>query len=401
LASLFQRWRRGLPLSPRDFLYLREQARQARPGYLAPQPMLLLADLLGPHLVPLGTDFLRYYQLAPPRVTAAFQAGLAFAVSMASPEVLAATNHLDSPWTEHLVAVVRGWAWLYLQIGYLDTQALDDEAFRVLFEREWGRLQPFRGSCYDFRVIPRLSHDDFVRYQQLPRGNREIRRALSTYLAHQAKESPHLFKPWFPLAVDLAFGRRLRQMYAPLVEAVTREALQNLGATGTDRARLQTDLRAELWQVYDRSWTGFQFYWNYPSKERPFGDRGFVGFAESPRARELFDQLMAALGRPERSRDLSEIAFAHYINQRLRGWVARRYPPDPRPITTLSLEEPQGLDGLCMHEQSWNYVWPGLRRSRHSRHQSGEARQPLELWHPTKDSEPSQCWGTGRSLVRR
>jgi hypothetical protein len=94
----------------------------------------------------------------------------------------------------HLLDTTRTFLHGLLQLRYLELDALDDKSFRETFEREWQRLLEFRGLFFDFRVIPKLSWDDFVRYQELPRGDASIRQALSCYVTHQALVYPHLLK---------------------------------------------------------------------------------------------------------------------------------------------------------------------------------------------------------------
>jgi hypothetical protein len=342
LGSIFHRWRRGLPVSPGDFLAIRERAIQAPEGMVVPRPVVLVLDILYPQMERLCLDFVSYYGVPTKQFTPALHRGIILAVATANPYVLEGTlsQGYGADWIRHVVDVVRGWIWWDLKLGFLDTGALTDQQFREVFEREWEALQPYRGTLYDFRVIPKLAITDFVRYSELPRGKRIIRRSISTWMTHQERAYPHFSRPWVANFADLAFGRRIRQMYTPLVEMIADRVLENEGVRGARRPQMRSDVVRHVWEVYEFAWKRFQFYWNYPGRRRPFGFQGLVGFAESPEAQRLFNALVEDLGLDYRSTDLVEVGFALYISRNLYAWLQRHYPKERRRDRTVSLDQP-------------------------------------------------------------
>lgn len=339
LASIYLRWVRGLRVTENDFLAIRARTVRGVDEDLAHEPLALLADILGDHLVRVTDDFATYYRLPDEQVLEQMSAAVAFAVKTAFPLVLSGTTRQGADWVRHLLDVTILRMWQQLVRRQLDTRHLDDPQFRVLFEREWEDLLRYQGNLYDFRVVPKLSYSDFVRYQGLPKGKPEIRAAISVYMTHQARAYPHFLKAWFGEVVEQQLGRRLRTMYTPLVEAVVDEALRNLHARGEAVTRMRADLLAEVWEEYDRNWQRFRFYWVHLRKRRPFGYYGLVDFIGNRRAQERFDQLMAGLGLEYRSHDVMEVGFALYLDRQLRRWSRKRYPPDPIPAPEQSLDE--------------------------------------------------------------
>jgi DNA-binding transcriptional MerR regulator len=344
-ASIFERWRRGLAVTDADFLAVRARALEASGetagAEIVPAVLLLLTDIMLPLTVRLWQDYTTYYELDSREVLAGVFRAFQFAVRISGPEVIAASTEQGSDFARHIVDITRHTVWVDLRIAYLDTSSMGDDEFRKLFEREWGRLVPYRDVLYDFRVIPRLPLDAFVRYNRLPRGDRKIRRIVSNYLVHQAKEYPHIFKPWidFTAFCNRVFFSRLQEIYELLVRKAARRAVS--GQRTADRhlpeAVLQ-DMLTEAERKFREDLAGFEFHFDYPGRKRPLGSYGLLGFAENPEARRLFDEMMRTLRMPYTSNDLAEIGFAHCIERRLTWWVAQMSPAEPYHPECLSLD---------------------------------------------------------------
>lgn len=205
-------------------------------------------------------DFTAYYGKKGEDVTAAMHQALAFAVWVTLPEILEGSTQQGSDFARHAMDVVKYRTWLSMEIGYADMMSLDDGTFREQFEREWEVLKGYKDELYGFRVVPKLSFEALERYQKLPRGNREIRRTISEYLSHQAKEYPHLAKPWIKDFTNLAFERRLRRTYAPLVEKIAREACdrQSEGKQPLPE-QVRSAILKDAWEAYDAAWGEYRF----------------------------------------------------------------------------------------------------------------------------------------------
>lgn len=238
--------------------------------------------------------------------------------------------------------------------SYLPTRHLDDASFRRVFEKCWPELMQFRGVKFDFRVVPTLSPQDFVRYQKLPRGDKDIRAMISSYIVHQATAYPHLLEPVVPDLIRRVYRERIREMYTLLVQKVVKRVLAGLGVTRAEAKRLKAGVTRQAWEAYDEAVREFRFHVPYSGRPSPWGLLGILGLAESEQERESFDAFLrsemaiqlglANSGEDLRSTDFTPIVFAHYLNERLASWWRRAYPPTPREAPTESLDRPAYRD---------------------------------------------------------
>jgi hypothetical protein len=144
----------------------------------------------------------------------------------ASPKHVLDVTAIGGDWHRYMIDMTRVHLWSLLELKFLDLSDLDDKAFRRKFEEEWEILSGFRGWNFDFRVIPKLSWDDFVRYQRLPYGKAIIRSTLSCYMAHQAFVYPHLLKWVF------IFGEiHTKLSKCPVIYSIMRRCTPNLSAS--------------------------------------------------------------------------------------------------------------------------------------------------------------------------
>lgn len=291
-----------------------------------------------------------------------------YVVYTALPVLIEANTKQGSDWSRLLIDQIRFMLWGLHRCKHIDFSGKSDSEFRRLFEQEWRELLQYQDGFYGFRVIPNISIQDMVRYQNTPHGDAIIRRAISAYLTHQATEYPHWIKPLSGKFTEVAFERRIRECYRPLVESLADEAMENLTAaerskasnhhTSTNWQKMRNDVLEQLWQQYEAARDDYQFYWNAPGRQRPLGKIGFVGLQDVP-IKEKLDALMEQQGLPFRTRDISEVAFAHFIRERLRNWVESVYPADRPHYREVSLDSEQSGNGRPLQEvlsgqSSWN-----------------------------------------------
>jgi hypothetical protein len=328
----------------------------------------------------LHTDFLIYYALDAERVAYALQDAFNQALAVSTPEIVNQMAEQGADWMRHLLDTTRTCLYGLLQLRYLQLDAVDDKSFREIFEREWRQLQEFRGLFFDFRVIPKLSWDDFVRYQELPRGDASIRQALSCYVTHQALVYPHLLKlkvipdradDGARLFTEVAFLRRLRAMYAPLIHRTVAQAARNMGLEAHHTQEREA-IRAQAQEAFDVFVQEFDFYWRPDGQASPLQQSGVLGLNEDEAMRRELDFLLQQRGLKMRTRDMAVYAFAHYIQQKMRRWVQSHYPADPPAEPTV------GLDSVSLRSRGKFSGPPGLGESKESGEpEESEENEPL------------------------
>ena len=264
-------------------------------------------------------------------------------------------------WGTHLFDLVRLRLWVNLVRLYFPTDVLDDENFRIFFEEHWKALLHYRGVRFDFRIVPGLSPDAFVRYQKLPYGDRTIRNIVSSYIVHQATAYPHLSSPLLPDLVRPVYLGRLREMYAPAVQKAVKQVLAGLtrrpevtrAQARAEAKKLEPEVTRQAWDAYAEAVTGFRFHVPYSGHPSPLGLFGVLGLAESPADRESFDAFLKEggagnagpwWGRGKRyaskARTSLPVLFSRYLNSRLYAWRQRICPPEARTVSVESLDRP-------------------------------------------------------------
>jgi hypothetical protein len=349
IASVFHRWRRGIIPSDADFLLLRERALHADHFMKGDAPIFMIRDILHEPQSLMAQDYIAYY-LRPSNaphdiynslrhVTEVELSALGLVVYNAWPLLIAENARMGSEWSRFVLDQVKLLLWHLLGCKHPDLSSLSDRDFRQRFEKEWKELLQYQDSFYGFRIIPKLSLKDMERYQALKHGNPEIRRAISIYITHQATEYPHLFKPYAPNITEVAYERRLRRLYDPLINAIVNQALNNIEATYQDRKRLRPDVLKQVEEVFLNARQNFSFYWEKSGQQRPAGKQGLVGFPQNSKDQAAIDELLKQRGIPFTSRDFMEVSFATYIRQQLRSWLNRTYGPDKPAETPFSLQQ--------------------------------------------------------------
>jgi len=347
-ASIFHCWRRGKPPHNEDYLYLHGLAYDANTRDEA--AYFLITDILNEVCVHWAGDVLVYYfdthdtspyfPVRSSKVWEIVNAATSMAVRCCGRALVEnyAGHTSGADWTRLLIDQMRLSTWGALQLQHLDFSGLSDEEFRIRFEEEWSRLLHFPDLFYGFRVLPRVGLDDFVRYSLLPHGDANIRGQISNYLMHQWSEYPHLGQLLSPLFADMAFGKRLKKIYEPLVEKVVSEALKNSQIpSGDERARAEIEVQVR--EVFEAAMKKFRFY-GPRKKKRLWGKIGMIGLPQTPELRRYFDERakksgLQNEGNPLTLSDVSEVGFAYYIDLKLRVWLARNYPPEPAPCEVV------------------------------------------------------------------
>ena len=341
-ASLLARWQFGKAIDEADFLWLRERMPSPHADRYDGSFWFVLELCFG-LFQQLGNDFSRYYDLDLTQVMPVMREAFGWAMAMSTPDTVQACVARGGDWTVCVLDLTKMKAWQTLAVGYLDfldAGLTDDDIFRVCFEVEWRRLMDFRGERYDFRVIPKLSFEHVVRYQELPQGNPTIRRMVSAYLVHQSLVYPHVFDVSFPAFREVAFDRRIRQIYEPLLQGITSKAWCHLGLRVPQRQE-RADVRTQIEAAFDDFLNEFDFFPDAPPQLR---GRGVLGLNEDPAWQQWIDQVLAEMGFGMRTADLSATPFAHYIQQKLRFWLQEHYP-DEREWESSESDSLIGPDG--------------------------------------------------------
>ncbi len=414
----------GGQVNAADFLLLRQLALDHPDGSRSPS-MVLLSDLLAANLAEIHADFVSYYGLDPQAVMYQMVMAFQWAVQGSTPEVIAAAAERGVDWGIHICEVVKITVWVSLYSRYLDTDALDDHAFRALFEAEWARLMPYRGLRYNFRVVPRLSLNAFVRYQELRRGNSVIRQIISSYLAHEGKHHPHFIEHWAPLFGEVAFARRLRRIYEPLIRLTARHALDNIEASGADRERLLPDMLEQVRDAFDKAWEAFEFHVAYRGQPSPWGRRGILGLAEDPGFRETFDNYLQNEGAEELglvplsngaagegasvdagtgdgpvlvSTDLTPVLFSVFLRRRLIGWLQSTYPRARQQARTQNLEHSLEALGTKVSHPGRSRLGDHHSDAHHSGDHHPDDRSP-EDDSPAEATTDASGWNMGDNAI--
>lgn len=360
-AAIHERALLGQPVSRADFLYLQAHVSQ-EPNNLYHPSFLLICNILEEALYRIRQDFIHFYGLSPLEVTASAALCLLWGIVHTTPNILDASETIGLDWGSHLMELIRQLMWMHLLGGYKPTKHLDDAAFRLMFEQRWPELLQFRGPKFDFRVVPTFSPEDFVRYQKLPHGDKDIRAMISSYIVHQATAYPHLLEPVVPDLIRGVYRARMREMYTPLVRKVVARILAGLGGTRGEAKRIKADVTQQAWDAYDEAVKKFVFHVPYAGGKPRWGLLGILGLAESARERESFDAFLrtgaaeqlglAGPGEQVQSTDFTPIVFAHFLNERLETWWRKAYPPVPREAPLESLDRPAygGTEGPSLGE---------------------------------------------------
>ncbi len=371
VASLFHCWRRGKPPTNDNYLYLRSLVWEQQPQ--DERAYHFLADILNEVCAHWSGAVLTYYFGIPDtspefftrstHVTEIVASSVSMAIMASGGEMVDQYALLKpgADWTRLLMDQVRLATRDALGLKNLDFSHLNDEDFRLRFEAEWVFLLQFQDLFYGFRVIPRMGLDDFVRYSLLPHADRNIRGQISDYFVHQSSEYPQLGQLFGPNFVAAAFGKRLKQIYRPLIEKAARLVSKNSQIPASD-VRARADIETQIWQVFEGATQKFRFY--VPRKKaRLCGKIGLLGLPQTPEQRSYFERRAKERGlfhnfEPLTLSDLTEVGFAHYIELKLQAWVTRNYPPEPRArevvgnalIENASSPVPNGVESWLGHD---------------------------------------------------
>jgi hypothetical protein len=378
MASIFLRWRRGIIPSDSDFLQIREQA--LHPDYFGTtdEPVYFLVDILGEPLAQMASDYVSYYltrrgELLPGQLITTLpfglvlllQAALGRVILHAAPEAIHENATIGSEWSRFVLEHMRQMLFKFLDCHQLDLTSRPDQEFRRTFEKEWKILLAYQDSLYGFRVIPKLSLEDMMRYQQLKKGDPQIRRTISTYITHQATEYPHLLHPYAPELAEKDYESLLRRMYDPLIQTTVRQALKNSSVLHENRQQIRADLLKEVEEQFQQARQAFSFYWEKAVKERPLGKIGFLSYPQTSEGQKELDALLQQRTLPYTSRDFMEVSFATYIRQRLRSWLESTYPADKQTDNEISIQQaPTDSDRALEEELSQeDGVWNEARHT--------------------------------------
>lgn len=343
MASIFHRWRRGQVPTNEDYLLLRFVAYDADPPHEEAYHFIL--DILSEPCSQWIVDVLAYYygitQEAPDflarteRLAHLMREAIKQAMLQCDQQVIAAYAQLapGAEWTRLMKDQIRLVTWRVLEFKHPDLSPLSDEEFRIYFEKEWARLLHFQDGFYGFRVLPRLYLNEFVRYCLLPNCDFNIRSQISDYFAHQGTEYPHLAQLSEPDYVRSVYHVRLKRIFQPLVASIVHKALSNSQISRKD-TQAQSDIEIQVWQQFEGALEKFRFY-GPRKKVRLWGKMGLIGLPRSAELRRHFQRQVQERGLKHTDTfitlsDLTEVGFSHYIELKLKAWLNRTYPPEPK-----------------------------------------------------------------------
>lgn len=167
-----------------------------------------------------------------------------------------------------------------------------------------------------------------------PHGDEFTRRTLSNYLVHQLCGYPYPIAAAAPRLTDVAFGRRLREFYCPLLASTARKVWQRLDLRA-ERKQERQDIQREVDSAFNLFLKDFDFLAHRASGLTP---HGMLGMNEESELQSLLDEVAVGLGFSLRSPDLAEVPFAHYIEQKMKFWLEERYPQISGEILTSNTD---------------------------------------------------------------
>ena len=212
--------------------------------------------------------------------------------------------------------------------AYEELDKLGDAALAARFEEEWHRLYRCRDDYNGFFSVPKFSVTHVVRYLTSKHWHRDIRRQTSDYLLHLCQERPFVLEALTPLFKERAFRDRVKAAYQPLTDKVVSTILRDSGATKQEaQGSYGKEIRARVEEAFDKFLREFDYYFKRRPQElvipRWCGMLGGIPDEQKKIAEEL-SQLPAALP-ADWDR---ELAFSHYIQQKLRRIVREEVGPD-------------------------------------------------------------------------
>lgn len=296
--------------------------------------ILAVADALSGPLARIVNAFEKYYGFSPherAKIRAFVPRALRVAIILSKPDTLVRLREVrreDVYPTLWNLLVIENFRFLLLPINpvlyrllvhYQHLDKMDDSPFAERFQAEWREVMEFKDPYYGFMVHPKMSVRHMARFLQLQQGDRTIRYQASDHLTHLCKERPSVLEALTPLFKEKAFRERLKVAYQPLIEGTVRHILGGTRAAGQhDTVGYKRDVRAVVESAFDDLLVKFNYYF----KKRPEGlgiprwVGSLGGLTEEDRSgiaeRAGFAEILP--------RDWDrEIAFTHYIEQKLRS----------------------------------------------------------------------------------
>ena len=340
LAAIFARWQVKLPTEDKDFVAIRNYHLLHPHDNVA---TALVCDFLAFPLERLREKCREYYKRAPQEIDSAFTEAIFCSLTALTPADVAACSAHGGHWTLAFMDAMKFTMRMQLKERYLDLDDQNDAAFRAIFEREWHVLfKNYLDHRYNFLVIPRLSYQHMARYQELAKGDTNIRRTVSTYLIHQCFFYPHISNGWMPNLAHDALWPLIRRAYAPLIGATVARAARNLQLSKDELGiAAKAALRIEIEKIFDKFASEFDFFLNAPAN---FMRRGILGLNENKEAQNEIDKILELFGFLERSTDINTTPFAHYIKAKLDYWIQDKCP-QVQDFNTTNTNVVTGADG--------------------------------------------------------
>jgi hypothetical protein len=201
--------------------------------------------------------------------------------------------------------------------SYQTISQLSGADFRIEVESEWREAMRFKDAYYGFLIHPRVGLVELVRYQQLPRTDKDTRWQISDYLAHLSQERPSVLETLTPLFKRKAFRDRIHLAYTPLIQKTIRTIITSTRA-GTLGQTLgyEEEIRKHVNDAFDTFLIDFDYYYKRRPQNLPiprwFGTLGGLPESVKQRIESTSPNLVDLAVDWDR-----EIAFSHYMESKL------------------------------------------------------------------------------------
>ncbi|MGC9319931.1 MAG: hypothetical protein ACP5KN_18000, partial [Armatimonadota bacterium] len=315
VRKIVDHWGSGRQVSDDQYLHLRSLINSALTDESEHAHWYILLEMLYPRATRYLDDAVHYYRVGEPskahlrQVSAALRGGIIIAneYMVRNGTSITVPSHFERIVFDCLKPMIFGLAgmpFLKLPRGKC--------SFRRAVQDEWRRVLAYGNGFHGFTVHPRVHIQDLVRYQQLGSGDHLVSWSISNWLIWSMTAFPSPVAAVFPEFGDKAFGKRLEQMYEPLVQSyasklVARAKLTEDGADVPKRSDVVGELRALLSHLIR------EYDFSYGKPDAMLSSVGAIGPASSPEWRQDLDERFAEFDLPFRARDVVHVGFTRYV----------------------------------------------------------------------------------------
>lgn len=351
VRPILEKWQAGGQVTDEEYLRLRAAAFRLGTQKVESVYLYVLRQLLRVGLTRHTEDAIFYYGLQPRlpawgSLSAIVPSAVDIALFIARDELvdLDASAPVISHFERVVYEVFRILFYAFIGVRSL-TMPEDNEAFLDRFETEWARAMSYGNGYYGLTVIPLLSIEDMVRYQQLGGRRRAVSRSMVEYLIVQMDVFPLVVQLVAPRFREVALKKRLVAMFDPLAGSCASDAEWRLKYAGEEETPSEPQLlKEEMSAVVSAAIDEYRFM---HGKGGGVPDAvGMLGINASYDLRRWIELVLGELGLPIEVSQLVHVNAARYIGARLRAHLREYYPV--RKMSTVSLNQPVTEDGSTL-----------------------------------------------------